>query len=57
MIYSTLRKEGEKLTAIRHPNILSVIESPGEDSKRLVCVTEKVIGTLNSIVQSTKYFY
>jgi hypothetical protein len=50
MIYSTLRKEGEKLTAIRHPNILSVIESPAEDNKRLVCVTEKVIGTLNSIV-------
>lgn len=52
MIYATLRKEGEKLASIRHPCILSVMEPPGEDHKRIVCVTEKVIGTLNSIIKS-----
>lgn len=57
MIYATLRREGEKLASIRHPCILSVIESPGEDHKRIVCVTEKVIGTLNSIIKSKVQIY
>ncbi|KAM3131044.1 hypothetical protein pb186bvf_016856 [Paramecium bursaria] len=51
-IFITLRKEAQRLSTLKHPYILSLQEPPAEDQKRLVCVTEKVKGSLAHMIQN-----
>jgi len=53
-IISTLKKESQKLTKYKHPNILGVIEPLLEDKDTLVFVTEPINYTINTWIETVK---
>jgi SCY1-like protein 2 len=48
--YNFMRKESQTLARYKHPNILGLVEPLVEDKERMAFVTERVQGTLLSMI-------